>query len=59
VAAAFGRGAAAGAFGDVEHDAKGSSFKLIPENPLTFGREKIHHTHVKLERELIDVEMLV
>jgi hypothetical protein len=59
MAAAFGRSAAARAFGDVEDDAQGGSFELIPENPLTFGWEKIHHSDVKLECELIDIQVLV
>jgi hypothetical protein len=32
---------------------------LIPEYPLTFGWEKIHHPDVELEREPIDVQRFV
>jgi hypothetical protein len=59
VAAAFGWGASAGAFGDVQDDAQGCSFELIPENALTFCWEKIHHPDVKLERELVYVQVFV
>jgi hypothetical protein len=59
MAATFRRSAAAGAFGDVENDTEGSSFKLIPENALALGWKKIHDPGVKLERKLIDIEMLM
>ncbi len=59
MAAAFRWGAAAGTFGDIEHDAQGCSFKLITQIALALFGKKIHYANVELQREMIDIQRLV
>ena len=52
----FGRGAAAGAFGDVEDDTEGGAFELVAEVALAFIGDQGHDADMEAQGDLVNIE---